>query len=98
MKNGRADHDDDPERDPKIASIEEARRRRQLGLDGGNGQGKSGQGKSGGKAGQGARRPLMSGSGGVKEFVMGAVIVAMAVGLIVSVTRPLWQGALSIAP
>ena len=71
---------------------------RQLGLDGGNGQGKSGQGKSGGKAGQGARRPLMSGSGGVKEFVMGAVIVAMAVGLIVSVTRPLWQGALSIAP
>lgn len=89
MKNGRADHDEDPERDPKIASIEEARRRRQLGLDGGNGQG---------KAGQGTRRAVLPKGGGVKEFVVGAVIVAMAVGLVVSVTRPLWQGALSLAP
>ena len=89
MKNGRADHDDNEPRDPKIASIEEARRRRQLGLDGGNRQG---------KAGQGARRPMLPKGGGVKEFVVGAVIVAMAVGLVVSVTRPLWQGALSLAP
>ncbi len=94
MKNGRADHDEDPERDPKIASIEEARRRRQLGLDGGNGQGKGGQGKSG----QGTRRTVLPKGGSVKEFMFGAVIVAMAVGLIVSVTRPLWQGALSLAP
>ena len=94
MKNGRANHDDDEPNDPKIASIEEARRRRQLGLDGGNGQGKSGRDKSG----QGGRRAMLPKGGGVKEFIVGAVIVAMAVGLVVSVTRPLWQGALSIAP
>ena len=94
MKNGRADHDDHEPNDPKIARIEDARRRRQLGLDGGSGQGKGGQGKSG----QGARRPMLPKGGSIKEFVFGAVIVAMAVGLIVSVTRPLWQGALSFAP
>jgi hypothetical protein len=82
MKNGRADHDDDEPRDPKIASIEEARRRRQLGL---------------GQNEKSVRRALPKG-GGVKEFVVGAIIVAMAVGLVVSLTRPLWQGALSLAP
>lgn len=84
MKNGRADHDENPERDPKIARIEDARRRRQLGL--------------GEKAGGAKARPTRPSGGGVKELVVGAVIVAMAVGLVVSVTRPLWQGALSLAP
>ena len=85
MKNGRADHDDDEPGDPKITRIEDARRRRQLGLDGGNGAKK--QGASAKLAGR-----------GVGELLFGAVIVAMAVVRVVSVTRPLWQGALSFAP
>jgi hypothetical protein len=84
MKNGRADHDDDPERDPKIARIEDARRRRQLGI-GGNGGGK----KTSATRGRG---------GSIGQLLFGVVIVAMAVGLVVSVTRPLWQGAFTFAP
>ena len=84
MKNGRADHDDDEPNDPKIARIEDARRRRQLGLEGAKNKPQGASAKLAGR--------------GVGELLFGAVIVAMAVGLVVSVTRPLWQGALSLAP
>ena len=87
MKNGRADHhDDDPDRDPKIARIEEARRRRQLGL--------SEPGGGGGAKRASSSRPR---GGSIKELLFGAVIVAMAVGFLVHLTRPLWQG-ISFAP
>lgn len=80
MKNGRAD---DEENDPKIARIEEARRRRQLGLGGGQ------------PASKGASRRA---TGSVKEWLVGAVIVAMAVGFLLHLARPLWQGALTAGP
>jgi hypothetical protein len=90
MKNGRADHDDeDPDRDPKIARIEDARRRRQLGL---------GDAKGGGGGAKSKGRPSMPSSGGVKELLIGVVIVAMALGFVVWMARPLWQGAVSGAP
>lgn len=82
MKNGRADHDDDEPRDPKIARIEDARRRRQLGL---------------GETGPSARRKALPRGGNLKELIFGAVIVAMAAGFLVHLARPLWQGALSMA-
>ena len=86
MKNGRADHDEDPERDPKIARIEDARRRRQLGL-----------GEKGGGAGA-KGRPALRPGGSMKELLIGAVLVAMALGFVVWMARPLWQGAVSGAP
>ena len=89
MKNGRADHDDDPERDPKIARIEDARRRRQLGL--GDFKGEQGRGKA-------APRRAIGRGGGIQELMFGAVIVAMALGFVVWMARPLWQGAVSGAP
>jgi hypothetical protein len=84
MKNGRADHDDDPERDPKIARIEDARRRRQLGL---------GEPERGMRSG-GRRRPMLAG-GSAKELIAGAVIIAMAIGMIVWWTEPLWRAAVA---
>jgi hypothetical protein len=85
MKNGRADHhDDDPDRDPKIARIEDARRRRQFGLGDGNNE-------------RGSKRPAAPRSS-IKELLVGAVIVAMAVGFLVHLTRPLWQGLMASAP
>lgn len=88
MKNGRADHDDDPERDPKIARIEDARRRRQLGL--------GEDGAKGTRSNSPRRAPVLRGS--LRELLFGAVIVAMAVGFVVWLARPLWQGAVSGAP
>jgi len=84
MKNGRADHDDDEPNDPKIARIEDARRRRQLGL-----------GEKGGGGAKPKGRPSLPSGGGVKELLIGAVIVACALGFVVWMVRPLWQGAVS---
>ena len=47
-----------------------------------------------------AARKAVGGEGpkrSVKEWLVGAVIVAMAVGFLVQMTKPLWQGALSFA-
>ena len=71
MKNGR----DDGEHDPKIARIEEERRRRQRG-----------EGLKPGS--RGAERRLRVG-GGVKEWLIGAVLIAMAVGFVASLIAPL---------
>jgi hypothetical protein len=84
MKNGRADHDDDPERDPKIARIEDARRRRQLGLGA----------PERGKPSSGRRRAAIV-RGSVKELVTGAIIIAMALGMIAWWTAPLWRSAVA---
>jgi len=35
--------------------------------------------------------------GGMTELLVGAALVAMALGFVVHFTRPLWQGALSLA-
>ena len=35
---------------------------------------------------------------GVGEWLVGALIVAMAVGFLLHLARPLWQGALQLAP
>ena len=82
MKNGHANGDDDPRNDPKISRIEDARRRRQRG--------------------EGAKKAQAKGSaggakverGGVKEWIVGAVIVAMAVGLIGSLAAPVVRWAM----
>jgi hypothetical protein len=81
MKNGRDDHDDEPANDPKITRIEDARRRRQLGLQG-KGQAKGGGGRSTGNR-------FKPGGGSVKEWIIGAVIIAMALGFVVSLAMPL---------
>ena len=43
--------------------------------------------------GGGVRQPAR----GFGELLLGAVLVVMAVGLIVSLTRPWWQAALSVS-
>ena len=73
MKNGRDDNDDDPRNDPKISRIEDARRRRARGEAGPKAQ----------RTGGGPREPP-AGRGRIKEWLVGGVIVAMAIGMIVS--------------
>ena len=53
------------------------------------------------KKAEAARRAAAAGNGArrsIGEWLVGAAIVAMAVGLVVWLTRPLWQGALALAP
>ena len=83
MKNGRDDNHDEPGNDPKITRIEDARRRRQLGL-----QGKAGAGGGGG--GVGSRFSGLKGGGGsIKEWIIGGVIIAMAIGFVINLAMPL---------
>ena len=74
MKNGRA-HDDEEPRDPKISRIEEERRRRQRG--------------EGMKPGSGGAKPRPLAGKGLKEWLVGAVLVAMAIGFVASLIAPL---------
>jgi hypothetical protein len=84
MKNGRADHNDDPEKDPKIARIEDARRRRQLGL----GEPETGKRSK-------ARRRTAFAAASARDVITGGIIIAMALGMIVWWTEPLWRTAVA---
>ena len=92
MKNGRDHGDDDEPNDPKITRIEDARRRRRLGLT--EPVGKTGGSNGGRGAGRGGG--FVWGRGGsVREWIIGGVIIAMAIGFVVatvmSATRTMWS-------
>ena len=70
MKNGRADHDDEEPNDPKIARLEDERRRRQLGI---------GEKKRGAASSKPARPSVNA-----RDWVIGGIILAMAVAGIAS--------------
>ena len=71
--------------DPKITSLSAARKEKAA-----NDKKKARLGLVGGSA-DGAKR-------GIGEWLVGALIIAMAVGFLVHVTKPFWQGAVSGAP
>ena len=73
MKNGRDDSDDEPRNDPKISRIEDARRARARGEKGAKGQG-----------GAGKQSLSPAGRGSLKEWIFGGVVVAMAIGMVIS--------------
>ena len=83
MKNGRGeDHDDDPkndpQNDPKISRIEDARRRRARGEAAAPGQ-------------RGAAQSPARIGGTMKDWLIGAVLVAMALGFVASLLEPVWR-------
>ena len=95
MKNGRDDHDEPPN-DPKITRIEDARRRRRMGIK----DGKQGGGGLGGRLGGGVGNPGgrgARGTGAIKEWIFGGIIIAMAIGFVISVSMPLIRWAMSLA-
>ena len=95
MKNGRDDHDEPPN-DPKITRIEDARRRRRMGIkDGNEGSGGRGGRLGGGLGNLGSRGGRKSGT--VKEWIFGGVIIAMAIGFVISVSMPLIRWAMTLA-
>jgi hypothetical protein len=67
--------------DPKITSISAARKKAEQAR------------KSKAASRDGIRQKQ---SGGAGQLLFGVVLVAMALGLIVSLTRPLWQAAVSV--
>ena len=81
MKNGRDDSHDDPKPDPKITRIEDARRERARGTA------RSANIKPT-KPAFGASRDEV-GRGDVKEWIIGGVIVAMAIGFVISIAMPI---------
>jgi hypothetical protein len=83
MKNGH-DDSDEPPNDPKITRIEDARRRRRMGQAGGGGAGPGARKGGGWRGGWGG-----GWSGSIKELLVGGVIIAMAIGFLVSLAMPL---------
>ena len=82
MKNGRTDHDDEEPSDPKIARIEDARRRRQLGL--------------GGTGARDSKGSSLRPRGSIGQWLTGVLIMAMAAGMLIHWTKPLWQSAVTM--